>query len=178
MPRPATSMEGVFALATKRCSKCGEPKDRSAFSKQSQKKDGLRPNCKACDAAYNTAHREDRIAYNTARREERATYDANWRKAHPNKCRAYTNKHRSLKAGNGGTHTAADVQHQGDSQHWQCWWRGPDCAVDCRDKYDVDHLVPLSRGGHNDPSNIVISCPHCNRSKQDKLPEEFCGRLL
>jgi 5-methylcytosine-specific restriction endonuclease McrA len=63
-------------------------------------------------------------------------------------------------------------------QKWVCWWGAPGCAGYCKDEYDVDHIVPLDRGGHNDPSNIVISCSHCNRSKQDKLPEEWIRRLF
>jgi 5-methylcytosine-specific restriction endonuclease McrA len=41
------------------------------------------------------------------------------------------------------------------------------------DKYHVDHVVPLSRGGSDGPENIVISCPRCNCSKSSKLPEEW-----
>jgi 5-methylcytosine-specific restriction endonuclease McrA len=70
------------------------------------------------------------------------------------------------------------VQRQGDSQNWLCWWRGPNCLVDCRETYHVDHLIPLARGGHNNPSNIVITCPFCNQSKKDKTPYEWIGRLL
>ncbi len=37
-----------------------------------------------------------------------------------------------------------------------------------------DHLVPLSRGGTNDWSNVTTSCSTCNTRKGDRLPEE-CG---
>lgn len=33
---------------------------------------------------------------------------------------------------------------------------------------DVDHKVPLSRGGSNDPKNIQITSVHYNRSVKDK----------
>jgi len=32
---------------------------------------------------------------------------------------------------------------------------------------EVDHVVPFSRGGSNDISNIVPACESCNSSKQD-----------
>jgi hypothetical protein len=38
---------------------------------------------------------------------------------------------------------------------------------------DVDHVIPLTRGGSNHDSNLVAACYSCNRSKSDKLPEEW-----
>lgn len=46
----------------------------------------------------------------------------------------------------------------------------------CGDKgvpLDCDHVVPLSRGGTNDRSNLKTSCRRCNQSKGDKLLEEW-----
>jgi 5-methylcytosine-specific restriction endonuclease McrA len=37
-----------------------------------------------------------------------------------------------------------------------------------------DHLVPISRGGNNDWSNVVTACSSCNTRKGNQLPEE-CG---
>jgi 5-methylcytosine-specific restriction endonuclease McrA len=187
--------------STKRCAKCKEYKDREAFSKNASRNDGLHSECRVCNAAYRAEHREeiaqrkaqymaqyrqdhrDKIVQRNAQyrqdhREEKAQYDAQWRKDNPDKAHAKNHRYRARKAGNGGTYTALDVKRQGETQNWKCWWRGPGCAIDCRDKYEVDHLVPLNRGGHNNPSNLVVSCQHCNRSKQDKLPSEFCRRLL
>ena len=212
---------------TKRCVKCGDIKDRGAFRKSANNKDGLQVYCKVCstaidatyraahkndiaarnavyralhrdeiavrDAAYYASHREKirlhretrreersayRAAYYAAHREKQAAYDAIYRQSNPDKTRAKKNRRRARKQGNGGTHTDADIQRQGEIQNWKCWWRMPGCAVDVKDDYHVDHLVPLSKGGHNDPSNIVISCPHCNCSKSNKTPDEWAGRLL
>lgn len=33
----------------------------------------------------------------------------------------------------------------------------------------LDHVVPLSRGGHHSAANLRVSCPHCNLSKGSKL---------
>lgn len=41
---------------------------------------------------------------------------------------------------------------------------------------EVDHLVPVSKGGKNDGANLVTSCFNCNRGKSDKTlsdPHEF-----
>ncbi len=41
---------------------------------------------------------------------------------------------------------------------------------------DVDHFVPVARGGADDPSNLCPSCPDCNRGpggKFDRDPFEW-----
>ena len=43
---------------------------------------------------------------------------------------------------------------------------------------DADHYIPLSKGGSNLRSNIRCSCISCNRSKNDKMPEDFIGETL
>lgn len=36
----------------------------------------------------------------------------------------------------------------------------------------VDHMLPVSRGGSNDFTNLVIACFACNHRKRDRTPEE------
>lgn len=43
----------------------------------------------------------------------------------------------------------------------------------CTDELAVDHIIPLSRGGTNDPENLTPACKPCNSSKRDKLVEEW-----
>lgn len=40
----------------------------------------------------------------------------------------------------------------------------------------LDHVVPLARGGANDPGNLVVACAPCNRLKSDLVPFEFFAR--
>ena len=40
----------------------------------------------------------------------------------------------------------------------------------------LDHVVPLARGGANDPGNLVVACAPCTRLKSDLLPFEFFAR--
>lgn len=51
-----------------------------------------------------------------------------------------------------------------------CHWCGEPVSMSDR---EVDHLIPLCRGGAHDRSNLVASCTACNMSKHSKLPEEF-----
>lgn len=38
-----------------------------------------------------------------------------------------------------------------------------------------EHVVPRSRGGPNDASNIVVACERCNLQKSDRTPSEWLG---
>lgn len=38
---------------------------------------------------------------------------------------------------------------------------------------DCDHVVPLSRGGTNEKSNLKTACKPCNQSKGDKFLEDW-----
>ena len=42
-----------------------------------------------------------------------------------------------------------------------------------REALTRDHLVPLSRGGTNDWTNVVTACSPCNTRKGNRLPEEI-----
>lgn len=41
-----------------------------------------------------------------------------------------------------------------------------------------DHIIPSSRGGSNNPSNILITCFKCNNDKANLTLEEFHERLV
>lgn len=69
--------------------------------------------------------------------------------------------------------TQADIDLHMKTQKGMCWWCGKKLT-----KYDIDHRIPLAKGGSNSANNICLACPTCNRSKNDKLPNEWCGRLL
>ena len=47
------------------------------------------------------------------------------------------------------------------------------CAYCGRDARTVDHVNPYSRGGTDDPDNLVAACKPCNSSKRDRTPEEW-----
>lgn len=38
---------------------------------------------------------------------------------------------------------------------------------------EVDHVVPISKGGTNEIENLTTSCRRCNRQKKDKTLTEF-----
>ena len=44
-------------------------------------------------------------------------------------------------------------------------------------KYHLDHIMPLSRGGRNEDSNIQLLCQPCNQKKFNKHPIDFMQSL-
>jgi HNH endonuclease len=44
---------------------------------------------------------------------------------------------------------------------------------DSRDRLECDHIIAVSRGGSNHPSNLATACSTCNRSKGAKSVEEW-----
>ncbi len=42
---------------------------------------------------------------------------------------------------------------------------------------EIDHVLPISRGGTNDEANLVAACIPCNRKKSDRLLSELGWRI-
>jgi 5-methylcytosine-specific restriction endonuclease McrA len=104
-------------------------------------------------------HRDIRIA--GVRR-----YQAENRERRNEQMRAGTIRRRARIMNASGNHNSADIKKQYAIQHGCCFW----CSTPVGRTYQVDHVMPLSRGGSNWPDNIVIACPICNRDKWDKIP--------
>ena len=45
------------------------------------------------------------------------------------------------------------------------------------DSYEIEHKVPLSKGGTNDLSNLFCSCHTCNLIKHDIYPQDFMEKI-
>jgi len=54
------------------------------------------------------------------------------------------------------------------------------CNKEIKEDIDVeiDHIIPLSRGGSDNYSNLILSCRKCNQKKLDKTSMEFCGKNI
>jgi 5-methylcytosine-specific restriction endonuclease McrA len=100
-----------------------------------------------------------------------------WLAANKLRTRVYTENRRARKLANGGSHTPEQIEELYAKQRRRC----TACGKSIRNHYEIDHIIPITRGGSNDISNIQLLCLPCNRSKHNKLPEQWAreqGRLL
>lgn len=96
---------------------------------------------------------------------------------------------RARKKNISGTHSATQIREMLKRQKYRCYYAACGHARFERVKgkyiYHIDHTFPLSRVAGtdipaNDISYLVLACPTCNLSKNNKYPWEFPegGRLL
>lgn len=172
----------------KNCSRCGEAKSLDRFGRDKTRRDGLACWCKDClnqnSRNWHYANREKVLA------QHRKWYRENppdralvsertrlWGEANPEKLRSLRKnaKHQRRARLKGGM-TASEFRHWEASQAKVCHW----CCVKCAE-YEIDHRIPLSKGGKHERRNLVISCRPCNRSKGARCPIEFAqskGKLV
>jgi len=89
--------------------------------------------------------------------------------------KASSQNRRAQKRNNGGKHTGAEILALFDLQSGVCPYCKAKLSKTRNNKYHIDHIVPLSKDGSNDISNIQLLCPKCNLTKHDKIPEEFAA---
>ncbi len=63
------------------------------------------------------------------------------------------------------------------NRFFDCYWCGQTFGIK---SLHVDHIIPISKGGKHEASNVCRSCPACNLSKGDKLQTDanYRGQLL
>ena len=56
---------------------------------------------------------------------------------------------------------------------------GHECAYcgDTEGPFEIDHKLPRSRGGANDPDNLAVACRPCNRRKRAMTVEEWMAAI-
>ena len=127
----------------KTCTKCGQTLSLDEFTMTSR---GRKPSCKACERA--------RVRQ--------------WSVENPDKEREKAARRRMR--GGGATFDASIRQRLFESQNGLCFYTN--AILDIATAH-VDHKVPISRGGTNDYSNLVLCTPEANLLKHNKTAEEF-----
>lgn len=65
--------------------------------------------------------------------------------------------------------TAKDLNRHLERTNWSCVY----CKKSIRKGFHLDHVVPVSRGGHTSKGNLVATCRFCNLSKSNKYVTEW-----
>lgn len=192
--------EGQY-MNTKVCSKCGTelPATTDNFAPHKLGKYGVSAECRPClrlryadyrrrnmkkisanARNYHKAHpewskqtkkrwyekyKDDVIQKTRQYRKDNPDY---WRAGQRHWAAKYANR-RARRLNAGGRIGKYDVLEKYIRQRGLCFY----CNCDVSTGFHIDHYIPLSKGGTNDPSNIVIACPSCNLEKGDKFPDQF-----
>lgn len=134
---------------------------------------------------------KDRAASHAAKRKSepwykdyQATFQRKWRAENPDKVKAAQrkwssgnpeavcakeHKRRAQKLASGGTHTPADLRAIWQFQNGECVY----CQKSMGGDREIDHWIPLARGGSNDRTNLQYLCVYHNGRKGDKDPLEY-----
>lgn len=119
--------------------------------------------------------------WNKANPEKRAGIYKAYRDANPEKFSEKYRNRRARKLKSEGTHTAADVKAIFESQRGLCASCETKLFKSGKNRYHVDHIQPLAKGGSNGKENLQCLCPSCNLRKSAKDPYDWAkeiGKLL
>lgn len=115
-------------------------------------------------------------------------YNRKWRKENPEKAALSVKKwntnnpekrkladkvNGAMRRSANGKHTTKDILDILQSQNHQCAY----CRTKLEQKYHVDHITAIARGGTNHRRNLQILCAPCNKSKHARDPIEFAQSL-
>jgi len=121
---------------------------------------------------------QQRKEWEAENKEKLKEYQKRYRTENKDAKYASINKRRALKKGSAGQYTAEDAKAILLAQGNKC----ANCKADLRKvPRHIDHIIPLSKRGTNDKTNIQWLCQTCNLKKKDKDPIQFAqeqGRLL
>lgn len=139
-----------------------------------------RDSIRAKDLSYRQAHAEERKRWQaeySKNNAERYRLNARaWAARNPHKVRALRIGKRASKFNTGrgdDRPIVAFCQWLLSADSIACYWCQETTEAAGR---QVDHIIPLQKGGPHSVGNLCVSCASCNSRKGSKLPEEFAGQ--
>lgn len=175
--------DAILRAGVLRWWRCGLVKTFDAFTPDARARIGVRGFCKACRNLevkrryhLNPEAVLERNARNfKGRTPELDAYKKAWYEA--NKDRTFASmreacrRRRAKLAGNDARLvTTRDMKRLADRQRHRCFY------CDAKTKLEVEHVVPVTRGGRHSIGNLVLACFDCNRGKSTKFVIEFRHR--
>ncbi len=174
-----------LSLSSKFCSKCQKQKNLDEFYKEKRSKSGYQVNCKECFKSYYIENKEKYKALKNGNKKYlkgmKSYFESNKdsineykRKRYSQelgklKVKAVAHKRRALKI------TTCDGSINADSLRQLLLKQKYKCAISGKDlmQYDLDHIIPLSKGGKHVLSNVQFVIPSINRSKKNRIDYEY-----
>ena len=155
----------------KQCSKCKTIKPLEDFYNRKSHSSGKRPACKKCELLDKQLYRKtnpEKIIKHIDLPYEKRLYKIEsakkWNKSHKPERTLAMAKRRALKKQNGVfSVTAKEIKKIQNMNCLYCGLLGG----------QVDHVIPLTRGGTHSIGNLVPACRSCNASKNDKTITEW-----
>ena len=168
----------------KKCSRCQTIKSIDLFSKDAYRKTGFSNNCKECRKEYNLKnkdrnnkvcrewHEKNKDKANARRKqwnldnyEKAKLKDKNYAKNNPEILRNKANLRRARVLSNGIYEINKKELKKLYAQN--CFY------CESNEKIQLDHVIPISKGGSHSIGNIVPACRKCNLEKSDKFIAEW-----
>jgi 5-methylcytosine-specific restriction endonuclease McrA len=181
-------------MKSKICVRCKQSKDVSDFRKFKANRDGLQSYCNECQKEYNREYRKNNPRYAEQHKEESARYRNKhveqvreilrkwyfknvtlnrqrnrsamkiWRSENKEKIKMYEENRRALILGVEGNGITVEewetIKNEASNRCSYCGQKS--------NKLQMDHVVPVSKGGSHNAENIVPACPSCNQSKGNR----------
>ena len=131
----------------KTCTRCGESKPRTTEFFNLLSGGTWRGSCKKCMAANSRKHHAENPEMTAARR---TSYNQRLKNAE-------------------GFHNQLDLNQLRETQKDRCNY----CGDELNGGGELDHKIPLLKGGTNWVTNLAWTCRTCNRDKGSKTASEF-----
>ncbi len=138
---------GERLIVSKRCTKCHTVKLGNRRNFGGTPKGNLRGACRSCVC------------------KKVSQYNKN----HPDQVRSRDAKRAKLSHDAEGLYTSEDIKKIRLDLDDKCFY----CDEPLYGKGEVEHLIPLSRGGDNHTSNLTLACYLCNGEKHKKTVHEY-----
>lgn len=175
----------------KTCSTCKESKDESMFHKRLGRKSGIQSCCKECNklaakrwyASHQDVANKRSKKWNAAHSDKYAAASIKWKQNHPDKVKARVRKwkieHPELAKARSRKYRHMRRAKLANSPFPLEFKLMPHCWI-ClsTENLSVDHIIPVTRGGTNDISNLTTLCKSCNSSKGNKTYTEWFEKRL
>lgn len=160
----------VEVLTTKTCSKCRIDKPASCFVLDRRRPSRLRPQCRDCSKDYYAKNSSHILATNQRYREKNRVRVREWNKRYGIRRFFFTASCRLKIREKGQVATYKELAALWKFQRGTCVLTGRRLT---RDNVQLDHIVPLVRGGSSTIENLRWVHRDVNYAKRDLFDAEF-----